>query len=62
LTTRTEGLAHARRLIAAWRNDYNHVRPHSAHGGLPPVAAGERLRNPDRLHRSPAPVAVHDGR
>jgi len=34
-----ENLAHARRLLERWRLDYNHVRPHSAHRGLPPAAA-----------------------
>jgi putative transposase len=43
-----DGLGHARRLIAAWRNGYNHVRPHSAHGELTVVPSGERLRNPRR--------------
>ena len=55
-----DGVPHARWLLAAWRDDYNHVRPHSAHAGLPPVAAGKRLRNPDQLRRSPATVAAHD--
>ena len=52
-------LAEARTVIERWRRDYNEVRPHSAHGGLTPQAAflraaGDRLRNPDQLHRSPA--------
>ncbi|TCT04569.1 integrase-like protein [Tepidamorphus gemmatus] len=39
--------------------DDNQVRPHSAHGGLTPQAAllrsaGDRLRKPDQLLRSPA--------
>ena len=55
-----DSLGHARRLLAAWRHDYNHVRPHSAHGRLPPATAGERLRNPDQLRRSPAPLAAAD--
>jgi putative transposase len=33
-----EGLAHARRLIAAWRQDYNNVRPHGSIGNMPPAA------------------------
>ena len=53
-----DGVPHARRLLAAWRDDYNHVRPHSAHAGLPPVAAGKRLRNPDQLRRAPAPLVA----
>jgi putative transposase len=34
-----EDLARARRLLERWRLDYNHVRPHSAHAGLPPAQA-----------------------
>ena len=49
-------LAEARVLIERWRVDYNHVRPHSAHGGLTPEVvrlnpASGRLRNPDPLRR-----------
>ena len=55
------GLAEARAVIERWRRDYNQVRPHSAHGGLTPEAArsqaaGDRLRNPDQLRRSPATI------
>jgi len=28
---------HARVELAIWRQDYNHVRPHSAHGGKTPA-------------------------
>ena len=31
-------LAHARAALAAWKDDYNTVRPHSAIGNLPPAA------------------------
>ena len=55
-----DNLGHARRLLASWRHDYNHVPPHSADGGLPPAAAGERLRSPDQLRLSPAPIAAQD--
>jgi putative transposase len=34
-----ESLAYARRLLQHWRLDYNQVRPHSAHRGLPPAKA-----------------------
>jgi putative transposase len=54
-------LTEARAVIERWRFDYNQVRPHSAHGGLTPQAAhlrsaGDRLRNPDQLRRSPATI------
>ncbi len=47
-------LAEARAVIQRWRLDYNHVRPHSAHGGLSPEAvrlnpaagAGDQLSTP----------------
>jgi putative transposase len=40
---------------------FNQVRPHSARRGLTPAAAhirsaGDRLRNPDQLRRSPATI------
>ena len=34
-----ESLDHARRVLARWRYDYNYVRPHSAHQGMPPASA-----------------------
>jgi transposase InsO family protein len=56
-------LAEARAVIERWRLGYNQVRPHSAHRGLTPQAAfirsaGDRLRNPDQLRRSPATIAA----
>jgi putative transposase len=56
-------LAEARAVIERWRQDYNRVWPHSAHGGLTPQAAfilsaGDRLRNPNQLRRSPATIAA----
>lgn len=58
-------LAEARSVIEQWRQDYNQVRPHSAHAGLTPEAAhrrsaGDRLRNPDQLRRSPATIEPTD--
>ncbi|MFN3626218.1 MAG: IS3 family transposase [Hyphomicrobium sp.] len=57
----------ARAKIAAWIEDYNDQRPHSAIGYLTPAvyaatftATDDRLRNPDQLRRSPvAPTAPH---
>ncbi|MFT3976579.1 MAG: IS3 family transposase [Sphingomonas bacterium] len=36
-------LSHARSVLSAWRDDYNHVRPHSGIGGLTPADAVRRL-------------------
>jgi putative transposase len=54
----TDGFV-AERVIGEWIGFYNQVRPHSAHGGLPPEAvarrsAGDRPSNPGQLCRSPA--------
>lgn len=34
-----DSLRHARAMLARWRWDYNHFRPHSSRGGRKPVAA-----------------------
>ena len=39
-------LGHARSVLRAWRDDYNHVRPHSGIGGLTPADAARRLVQP----------------
>ena len=33
-----DSLAHTRKMLALWRHDYNHHRPHSSLGGLTPAA------------------------
>ena len=58
-------LAEARAVIERWRLDYNHVRPHSAHGGLTPAAvrmnpAAGRLRNPTIFAARPLPAAPRE--
>ncbi len=61
------GLDHAREKIAAWVDDYNHRRPHSALAYLTPAAYAaslpatcNRLRNPDQLRQSHvAHIAPH---
>ena len=61
------GLDHAREKIAAWVDDYNNRRPHSALAYLTPTAYAaslpatcDRLRNPDPLRRSHvAHIAPH---
>jgi len=35
-------LSHARAVLAAWRHDDNHHRPHSAHGGTTSVELAEQ--------------------
>jgi putative transposase len=39
-------LSHARSVLQVWRDDYNHVRPHSGIGGLTPAEAARRLVQP----------------
>ena len=57
------GLDHARAKIAAWVDDYNRSRPHSALGYQTPAvyaanltAVADRLRNPDQLRRAAFPM------
>ena len=45
-------LSHTRAVLAAWKHDYNHHRPHSAHGGETPVAFAEKA------HRGHAPYGL----
>lgn len=40
-----ESLTVARRLTAIWRDDYNHRRPHSSLGYIPPTEFAARCRN-----------------
>ena len=41
-----ESLGAARRMLALWRHDYNHVRPHSALDGHPPIVLDARSSGP----------------
>lgn len=41
-------LGDARRIIEAWRIDYNEMRPHTSLGGLPPADYARRLRSTTR--------------
>jgi putative transposase len=60
-----ESLAHARRMLERWRLDYNQVRPHSAHAGMPPgharlLATGARpglVDGPAAL--APSPITCY---
>jgi putative transposase len=37
-------LAHAKSVLAAWKEDYNRTRPHSALGNLPPAEYAQKIR------------------
>ena len=45
-------LRHARLLIAAWREDYNHHRPHTSLDGLTPWEYHQRSREDQTLNRA----------
>ncbi len=45
-------LRHARRLIAAWRDDYNHHRPHTSPDGLTPRASLNRSIEDQTMNRT----------
>ncbi|WP_081251966.1 integrase core domain-containing protein [Rhodovulum sulfidophilum] len=45
-------LRHARDLIAAWREDYNHHRPHSSLHGLTPREYHQRSVEDQNLNRA----------
>ncbi len=57
-------MAEARTMIERWRLDYNHVRPHPAHGGLTPGAVRltppprQSLRNLEGSAAQPLPPAM----
>ncbi|WP_457446189.1 integrase core domain-containing protein, partial [Roseateles sp. P5_E4] len=50
-----ETLKQARTEIAAWRRDYNEVRPHGSIGRIPPAQFAEQHR------RNAADPALHAG-
>jgi putative transposase len=62
-----ENLGHARRLLERWRLDYNQVRPHAAHAGMPPaqarlLAAGARpgfVDGPAARPLAPSPIPCY---
>ena len=45
-------LRHARYLVAAWRNDFNHHRPHSSLAGLTPREYANRSKEDQNLNRA----------
>lgn len=55
-------LARARFVLDAWRNDYNHVRPHSKLGGRTPAEiAGQSVREHAPGHFAVPSNNHHDG-
>jgi putative transposase len=56
-------LGHARQVLAAWREDYNHVRPHSALGGITPADKAATSIPQREAGHAPPPVAspAHQG-
>jgi putative transposase len=59
--TAFESLTHARRVLALWRHDYNHVRPHSALNGATPAearAAGGWPGSTDGRSSRPLPAVL----
>lgn len=46
-------LTHARELVEEWREDYNHVRPHSSLGGSPPSEFAAQLSARGELKPKP---------
>ncbi|WP_375140676.1 IS3 family transposase [Ideonella paludis] len=54
-----QSLSQARTEIAAWRSDYNEVRPHSSIGRIPPAKYAEQLRRQAgdaARHETPAQI------
>jgi len=46
------GLSDARRILDAWRADYNHARPHTSLGGLTPTEFATRSRGDQTENKS----------
>ena len=47
-----DSLRHARTLVAAWRDDFNHHRPHSSLAGLTPREYANRSKEDQNLNRA----------
>ena len=53
-------LAHARLMLDAWREDYNHHRPHSKLGWLTPAGYAARWTEDEELERRPSEALDDD--
>ena len=51
-------LAQARAVLAAWRDDYNHVRPHTSLGGATPVEAAAKAARQAGPGHAPGLLAI----
>jgi len=51
-------LPHARAVLAAWRDDYNHVRPHSGLHGATPAEVAARAATQEGPGHAPALLAI----
>ncbi len=51
-------LPHAHRVLADWKDDYNHVRAHSGLGGLTPTEAAVKAATQAGLGHTPALLAI----
>ncbi|MGE5504204.1 MAG: IS3 family transposase, partial [Actinomycetota bacterium] len=49
---------HARRVLADWRDDYNHARPHSGLGGLTPAEAAAKAAKQAGVGHAPPLLAI----
>lgn len=47
-----DSLRHARNLVAAWRDDFNHQRPHSSLAGMTPWEYANRSKEDQNLNRA----------
>lgn len=47
-----DNLRHSRKLIAAWRTDFNHHRPHTSLTGMTPVEYAIRSEEDQNLNRA----------
>lgn len=55
------GLDHAKIRISTWADDYNHRRPHSALGYIPPAAYAANLNNTAQSRAKPAEALTAAG-